>query len=196
MLLRRSLWNFKCQFLKITLLKKPLKVSYTHSHISESRGINLILVPHESWNCVTIMPKTHFAWNVTCSLFWVECLTFHSSTPLTCALYKTLSSICDALKQNESEIMYITLLVFFIVVSGISNVTVSCKPHKSWLISFRDTRRWRFCCKHFPFVWLYLKINICEFRINLLDRTTYRIVSNKRSPSNKRPPNLFSNKTR
>ena len=24
----------------------------------------------------------------------------------------------------------------------------------------------------------------------------YRIVSNKRSPSNKRPPNLFSNKTR
>ena len=25
---------------------------------------------------------------------------------------------------------------------------------------------------------------------------TYRIVSNKRSPSNKRPPNLFSNKTR
>ena len=24
----------------------------------------------------------------------------------------------------------------------------------------------------------------------------YRVVSNKRSPSNKRPPNLFSNKTR
>ena len=27
-------------------------------------------------------------------------------------------------------------------------------------------------------------------------KSGYRIVSNKRSPSNKRPPNLFSNKTR
>ena len=27
-------------------------------------------------------------------------------------------------------------------------------------------------------------------------RKSYRIDSNKRSPSNKRPPNLFSNKTR
>ena len=54
-------------------------------------------------------------------------------------------------------------------------------------------------------VWLYPRIIVSKSHGNTsmyvdtvinFANTTYRIVSNKRSPSNKRPPNLFSNKTR
>ena len=68
------LGNFKGRFLKITLPEKPLEVSYTNGHISKSRkskldsgysGTKLKLK-----NVLfTVIPRTHFLQNVTCSLF-------------------------------------------------------------------------------------------------------------------------------
>ena len=70
--------NFKGQFLKITLLEKPLTVWYTNGHISKRRSsMNLILVSNLSWKYApyndtknSFYPKCHLF-----SVLW-ECITY------------------------------------------------------------------------------------------------------------------------
>ena len=63
--------NFQGQFLNIVLPEKLLTVLYTNGHIWESRkSMDLVLISKESVLLLnTIIPKTHFTQNVTCSLF-------------------------------------------------------------------------------------------------------------------------------
>ena len=52
---------------------------------------------------------------------------------------------------------------------------------------------WLWACKQ-AIKSITLKTSVTNCTV--IPEPIYRIVSNKRSPSNKRPPNLFSNKTR
>ena len=45
---------------------------------------------------------------------------------------------CDAIEQNDSEVMQITCLVFHIAVLGIFNVSFCWNLHENWLIGSRD----------------------------------------------------------
>ena len=59
-------------------------------------------------------------------------------------IYLYDKNICDAVRQNESEVSQKKILVFYIVVLGIFNATFDRKPDENWLVNSIDTSSW-FC---------------------------------------------------
>ena len=88
-------------------------------------------------------------------------------------------SICDAIRQNESKVTLTNFLVFCMVVLGIFYAMFSRNPSENWLVSSPEVQAVEGFAKQektkdfFPFNWLYLRINICKFRLILLDHITY-----------------------
>ena len=82
------------------------------------------------------------------------------------------------IKQNEFEVGQIQFSVFWLTAYSIWKATFSNRLHWKWSISSKDTGSWRVAKtignkEIICFVWLYLKIDICEFRLILLDHITY-----------------------
>ena len=82
------------------------------------------------------------------------------------------------IKQNQFEVGQIQFSFFLLTVCTIFRATFCRKPHWNWSIGSKDMSSWRMSKTignkgHFCFVWLYLKINISDFRLILIDHITY-----------------------
>ena len=92
--------------------------------------------------------------------------------------------ICGVIKQNQSEVGQFQFSFFQLTVCTIFTATFCRKPHWNWLIGSKDMSSWRMpktigTKDIFYFVWLYLKINISDFRLILLDHITYNKEGNE-----------------
>ena len=58
-------------------------------------------------------------------------------------LIPTFTSMCDAIKQNESEISQSQFSVFWLIVHIIFKVTLYNRPYWNWSIGSKDMGSWR-----------------------------------------------------
>ena len=84
--------------------------------------------------------------------------------------------ICGEIKQYESELKHIVFLVFYLMLFFIQKALFFLKTPLKLDMSLQGYDLLKGCQnnrKQKAFIWLYLQINICEFRLIILDHITY-----------------------
>ena len=84
--------------------------------------------------------------------------------------------ICGVIKQNQSEVDQIQFLIFLSnCMHHFNSYILQKTPLKlvNWFQRYEKLKDAKNNRKQETFVWLYLKINISDFRLILLDHITY-----------------------
>ena len=114
------------------------------------------------------MPAIHSNFVYLFCFFFIKILSCIEAMKLRDTIWqkKWISLMCDGIKQNESEVKNFCSLMFGIFHYG--DWAIDPQEITFWVIANNIKNKETIC-----FVWLCLQINICKFRLILLDCFTY-----------------------